>query len=118
MLEDQTSLKTVDLDKEENLSLLSELHKSSHITQRELSQKLDVSLGKTNYLIKQLIKKGLIKVQNFSRNPGKLGKVKYYLTKKGLQQKINLTYHFLKKKEAEYNRIKEEWERLNAGVEV
>lgn len=101
-------------EKEDNLLLLSEIQKSPHLTQRELSLKLNISLGKTNYLIKQLAKKGLLKVKNFSYNPGKLQKVKYYLTKKGLEQKMSLTYLFLKKKEAEYNQIKEEWERLQA----
>ena len=51
-----------------------------------------------------------MKAKNFSHSPGKLGKVRYILTPKGIQDKINLTYHFLKKKEAEYNQIKKEWE--------
>ncbi len=104
--------------KEESLHILSELHKSPHFTQRDLASRLNISLGKTNYLIKELIKKGLIKVRNFSHNPEKLKKVKYILTRRGLEEKINLTYHFLKKKELEYNRIKEEWKRLNSHVTV
>lgn len=101
---------------EEAFRLLSELHNSPNLTQRQLSKNLNISLGKTNYLIQQLIKKGIVKMKNFSRNPGKLGKVKYILTGKGMEQKIKLTYHFLKRKEAEYNRIKKEWERLNTTI--
>jgi len=112
MDEQDLKLSSPDVEKEDNFLLLSEIKKSPHLTQRELSLKLNISLGKTNYLIKQLAKKGLLKVKNFSNNPYKLQKVKYYLTKKGLEQKINLTYLFLKKKEVEYNQIKEEWERL------
>ena len=97
---------------EEAFRLLSELHNSPNLTQRELSKNLNISLGKTNYLIQQLIKKGIVKMKNFSRNPGKIGKVKYILTGKGLEQKIKLTYHFLKRKEAEYERLKDEWEHL------
>jgi len=97
---------------EESFRLLSELHNSPNLTQRQLSQSLNISLGKTNYLIQQLITKGILKMKNFSNNPGKLGKVKYILTGKGLEQKIKLTYHFLKRKEAEYNFIKNEWNTL------
>jgi len=103
---------------EEAFRLLSELHNSPNLTQRQLSQSLNISLGKTNYLIQQLIKKGIVKMKNFSRNPGKLGKVKYVLTGKGLEQKIKLTYHFLKRKEAEYNKLKDEWLRIRSNEEA
>lgn len=99
---------------EETFCLLSELHNSPNATQRQLSKNLNISLGKTNYLIQQLIRKGTIKVKNFSRNPGKLGKVKYILTQKGAEEKAKLTYHFLKRKEAEYKFIKNEWEKVKS----
>jgi EPS-associated MarR family transcriptional regulator len=83
------------------------------LNQRDLSASLNISLGKTNYLIKSLIKKNLIKTKNFSSNKGKLGKVRYILSKKGIKQKVHLTYHFLKKKELEYTYIKEEWNKLS-----
>lgn len=105
-------------EEEENLLLLSEVHKTPEVTQRELSLRLNMSLGKTNYLIRQLMKKGLLKVRNFSYNPGKMGKMRYYLTKRGLEHKLHLAYHFLKKKEAEYNRMKEEWEHLRAANDL
>jgi EPS-associated MarR family transcriptional regulator len=103
----QTSTET-----EEYFRLLSELHKSSHITQRELGVKLNISLGKTNYLLKQLNAKGMIKVKNFLHNPGKLRKITYLLTPQGFEQKVKLTHYFLKKKEEEYNYLKREWEAL------
>lgn len=103
-------------EKEDKFLILSEIQKSPHLTQRELSLKLNISLGKTNYLIRQLAKKGLLKVKSFSYNPGKLQKVKYYLTKKGLEHKMRLTYLFLKKKEIEYNQVKKEWDSLQAEM--
>ncbi|MBU1121400.1 MAG: MarR family EPS-associated transcriptional regulator [Candidatus Omnitrophota bacterium] len=114
-MREQTAILNSNLSKseqEETLSLLSELHGSSHLTQRDLALKLNVSLGKTNYLIKQLMTKGLIKARNFSNNPGKFKKVKYILTQEGFKEKFRLTYYFLKRKESEYRRIKEEWEQL------
>ncbi len=101
-------------ENEETFSLLAELHNSSECTQRELATKLNVSLGKVNYLLKELIKRGLISVRNFSANPQKLKKVRYMLTKKGFNARVELTRYFLKKKENEYNRMKDEWERLNS----
>lgn len=98
--------------KEENLLIIKEIASQSSVTQRELSLKLGISLGKTNYLLKELIKKGFIEAENFSNNPGKLKKIRYHLTKEGLEHKIQLTHHFLKEKEAEYYRLKEEWEGL------
>lgn len=98
--------------KEENLLIFKEIASQPAVTQRELSTKLGVSLGKINYLLKALIKKGLIEVKNFSNNPGKFNKIHYHLTKEGLEYKIQATQHFLKAKEAEYNQIKQEWEQL------
>lgn len=99
--------------KEEILSIIKEIELNPAATQRELSQRLGISLGKINYMLKELIKKGLIKARNFSNNPGKLGKIQYYLTKEGLEHKMHLMQHFLRKKEAEYNNIRKEWEDLN-----
>lgn len=99
-------------EKEETFFLMSELHKTPHLTQRELSLRLNISLGKTNYLLKQLMAKGILKIRNFSTRPGKLGKVKYILTKKGIEEKLNLAYYFLKRKEEEYNHFKKECEEL------
>ncbi|MDD5430580.1 MAG: hypothetical protein PHE97_07685, partial [Candidatus Omnitrophica bacterium] len=47
-----------------------------------------------------------------------LGKVRYILSKKGIKQKVHLTYHFLKKKELEYMYIKEEWDKLSRQMEA
>lgn len=99
--------------KEEVLSIIKEIETDPTATQRTVSKKLGISLGKTNYLLKALIKKDVIKTRNFLNNPGKLRKISYILTAKGFDEKMQLTYHFLKKKEAEYNLLKEEWEQAN-----
>lgn len=104
--------------KEENLLIIKEIESSPAITQRDISKKLGISLGKTNYLLKELVKKGLIKAKSFSHNPGKLRKIHYMLTKDGFEEKLRLTQHFLLKKEAEYYRLKQEWEQLNSHSEA
>jgi len=103
------------IKEEQTLNLIREVEGNPGANQRTLSQKLNVSLGKTNYLLRELAKKGMIKIASFSKNPKKAKKIKYILTSKGLQQKIKLTYQFLQVKEAEYKRLKNEYDKYVNG---
>ena len=96
--------------KEETLFIFKELEVKPNITQRDLSSRLNISLGKTNYLLRELILRGFIKAKNFTGNPGKLRKIHYFLTEKGLEEKLRLLKHFLQVKETEYNQLKQEME--------
>ncbi|UCC95543.1 MAG: MarR family EPS-associated transcriptional regulator [Candidatus Omnitrophota bacterium] len=104
--------------KEDIFKILRVLSSNDSFTQRDLSSHLGFSLGKTNYLLNSLIRKNLVKIRNFSRRKNKLKKVKYILTRKGFETKLHLTYHFLKRKESEYNHLKSEWDQLNAYAEA
>ena len=101
---------TEQLQKEENLFILKELEAKPNITQRDLSSRLNISLGKTNYLLRELIIKGFIKVRNFTGNSGKLRKIHYFLTEKGLEERFRLLKHLLQLKEVEYNKLKQDME--------
>lgn len=96
--------------KEETLFIFKELEANPNTTQRDLSSRLNISLGKINYLLRELILNGFIKAKNFTGNPGKLRKINYILTEKGLEEKFSLLQHFLQRKEAEYNKLKQEME--------
>jgi len=98
--------------REDIFNILRILSSNNNLTQRDLSNHLGFSLGKTNYLIRELAKKGLVKIKNFSHGDHKLKRISYILTPKGLKEKTELTYHFLKSKQQEYNRLREEWENL------
>jgi EPS-associated MarR family transcriptional regulator len=98
--------------KEETLHIIRHIEAEPTLTQRQLSDRLGISLGKTNYLLNALIEKGLIKAKNFTTKPGKISKIHYYLTKEGLEHKMHLMELFLKKKEEEYSRMKQEWEKI------
>jgi len=100
---------------EEALSVIKEIEINPTATQRAVSKKLGISLGKTNYLLKELIAKGLIRGKSFSGNPEKLKKISYLLTPKGFDEKMRLIQHFLKKKEVEYKALKDEWEKSNGS---
>ena len=83
------------------------MKKKPSITQRELSDKLGISLGKINYCLKELRKKGLIKISNFKKNKNKINYV-YLLTPKGIAAKTRLTINFMKIKLKEYEDLKKD----------
>lgn len=85
-------------------------------TQRDLARELGVSLGKANYCLRALIAKGWVKVRNFSRSRDKTAYA-YVLTPKGIEEKINLTYAFLRRKMAEHDLLRQEIERLTAEIQ-
>ncbi len=91
--------------------VLKKLEKHTHLTQLELSKELGLSLGKTNYVINALIDKGWLKLNNFKRSDNKLGYI-YLLTPVGISEKTILAQKFLRRKSEEYNRLREEIEKL------
>lgn len=97
--------------KDIRLDLLLKLEAHPECTQRKLSQEMGVSLGKVNYCIKKLTKKGMVKITNFKKNPNKVGYA-YILTPRGIEEKARLTFSFLKRKIKEYEDLKEEINKL------
>ncbi|MBM3249768.1 MAG: MarR family EPS-associated transcriptional regulator [Candidatus Omnitrophica bacterium] len=100
--------------KEETLHIIRHIEAEPSLTQRQLSDRIGISLGKTNYLIKNLIEKGFVEIKNFTTKPGKMSKIHYHLTKEGFEHKMQLMQIFLKKKEEEYYLMKQEWDYLAA----
>ena len=105
------------LSDEVRYRLLTYLAEHPETTQRELADALDVSLGKAHYCLNALVRRGLVKMRNFRRSPNK-GAYVYVLTPKGIEEKVNVTYAFLKRKMAEYDDLKVEIERLSAEVQI
>jgi len=91
----------------DHFNVLRKIQNKPKSTQRELAEELGFSLGKLNYCLKALKNKGLIKMQNFRRNPEKINYI-YYLTPRGVTQKTKLTLNFMKKKMKEYDELKKE----------
>lgn len=88
------------------------LESNPHLTQRELSKSLGVSLGGVNYCLNALVAKGSVKIQNFKNNKNKWVYA-YLLTPQGMAEKTALTGVFLKRKMQEYQTLKEEIEALS-----
>ena len=91
--------------------LLKFLEEHTTATQREVAQALGVSVGKANYCLRALIEKGWVKVRNF-RNSNKKAAYLYVLTPRGIQEKVDVTLSFLRRKRDEYDQLAAEIETL------
>ena len=98
------------------LSVLRLLDESPSRTQREMASELGMSLGKANYVLRALLAKGFVKIQNFTSSTNKRGYA-YLLTPEGVAAKAELTKHFLARKMEEYDALRLEIERLRAESE-
>ena len=105
------NLKSIDPDI--HFRVLHLLEDDPDLTQRQLAEKLGISLGGVNYCLKALIDLGHIKMNNFSKNPNKSVYL-YLLTPQGVAEKANLTSSFLKRKMAEYKSLKKEIETIRS----
>jgi DNA-binding MarR family transcriptional regulator len=72
------------------LRILEEIDNDHTTSQRDLSRKLNISLGLVNSFIKRLANKGYFKITNIPKN-----RVKYILTPKGAAEKTRLTYQYI-----------------------
>ena len=91
----------------DQFNVLRKVKAESKTNQRKLAKELNFSLGKLNYCLKALKVKGLIKINNFKKNPSK---IIYVVTPKGISWRTRLTLNFMKKKMREYDELKAEFE--------
>ena len=92
---------------EDHFNVLRKIVQKPNSSQRELATELGFSLGKLNYCIKELKKKGLIKIRNFNKSKRKLSYL-YMITPSGFTMKKILTLNFMKQKMKEYDELKKE----------
>ena len=83
------------------------------ISQRAMAKELGISLGGVNYCIKALVKKGLVKLDNFGANKNKVSYF-YLLTPAGIALKAQLTTKFLSVKLEEYEALKRDIDTLRS----
>ena len=112
---ENSNKKSNKVNAEVTLQVMAHLEGNPRHSQREIAGKLGVSLGSVNYCIKELIRKGFIKVENFRKNSNKLGYA-YLLTPSGVREKASLTVSFLKRKQREYAELEVEIAALREEV--
>jgi len=86
------------------------------LSQRDAARELGISLGKVNYCVRALIRKGWVKASRFKNSRSKAAYM-YLLTPEGIEQKASLTLEFLRIKTREYEVLRAEIEQMRRDVE-
>ena len=96
------------------MRLISEMPEMSS---RRVADAVGISNGSAYYVLTALVEKGLVKLENFKKNPRK-GRYAYLLTPKGIHEKSRLTHQFIERKRQEYRDLKNEIKALEkeAGI--
>ncbi len=81
------------------------------VSSRRIAEVVGISNGSAYYVLTALVEKGLVKLENFKKNPRK-DRYSYLLTPKGIREKSILTHKFIKRKRQEYRDLKNEIEAL------
>jgi DNA-binding MarR family transcriptional regulator len=89
------------------LKILEEIDNDHTPSQRDLSKKLNISLGLVNSFVKRLTNKGYFKINNIPKN-----RVKYILTPKGAAEKTRLTYQYIQYSFEFYRNAREKLHKL------
>lgn len=109
------SNRQVNLQEDTNFRVMRILQENPDLTQRELADKLGVSVGGVNYCLNALMEKGWVKMQNFRYSKNKFGYI-YIITPRGLAEKAVLANRFLKRKIEEYEALRIEIEAIRCEV--
>jgi len=72
------------------LSILTCIEQNFHATQREISERVGISLGTVNILLKQMVRKGFVKIERMRPNA-----IKYFLTPAGFANKVERTHNYV-----------------------
>jgi EPS-associated MarR family transcriptional regulator len=99
----------------DQFNILRKIYKKTYLNQRILAKDLGFSLGKLNYCLSILKKKGFVKLKNFKNNTNKFNRMSknnylYILTPKGVSFKIKLTINFIKKTAQDYDDLTKDLE--------
>ena len=95
-------------NEQDHFGILRKIQRKPGSSQRKLAEELGFSLGKLNYCLKFLQKKGFVKLQNFQKQSNKINYLRYVITPKGVSERTKLTINFMKRKMKEYDELKEE----------
>ena len=101
------------IDIETKYKVLDVISKSKISNQRSIAHQTKFSLGKVNYVVKQMMDVGFLKFENFKNAENKKNYA-YILTPSGLSEKLKITHGFIERKEQEYIALKAEIEALKA----
>lgn len=96
--------------------VLKEIEKNPSHTQRSLSEKLGISLGKVNFVMSGLIEKGIIRAKKLKNDPDKI-RWQYILTPEGIKEKVRITRNYMERRLMEFELLKAEIAELEKEVD-
>jgi MarR family transcriptional regulator, temperature-dependent positive regulator of motility len=105
------------MNSEVRYRILKAVEEEPEITQRALAEKLGVSVGKINYCLRALIRKGFLKARNF-KNSSRKRQYMYKLTPRGVRERTRVTIAYLRSKSTEFDEIRAEIDRLEARLDA
>src|SRR5690348_3565769 len=103
------------LAEEMRFKLMRLLEANPTMSQREAARELGISVGKINYCVQALIRKGWVKATRFKNSRNKAAYI-YLLTPRGIEGKAGLTLKFLHIKMREYEMLRTEIEQIRREV--
>lgn len=92
------------------------LEASPEMSQRDVARELGISVGKVNYCLRALIRKGWVKAANFKNSQNRTAYM-YLLTPRGIEEKARVTMRFLQAKMREYETLRAEIEQIRREAE-
>jgi len=104
------------LGEETRYKLMRLLEANPGMSQRDAARELGISLGKLNFCVRALIRKGLVKATRFKNSRNKAAYM-YLLTPRGIEEKASLTLAFLQIKMREYETLRDEIEQIRRDVD-
>src|SRR6187397_1968073 len=103
-------------DRDLDYHLLRQIAGHASTNQRDLAQRMGVSVGKINYCLRTVIDRGWVKVNNFRRAANKWAYA-YLLTPRGASAKVRLARSCLRWKELEFEQLQREIQLLRQEVD-
>jgi EPS-associated MarR family transcriptional regulator len=110
------SERTPILSEEAHYKVMRLIAANPQVSQRDVARELGMSLGKVNYCLQALMRRGWVKASNF-RNSHNKAAYMYYLTPRGLEQKGRLALSFLNIKVREYEQLRMEIEQIRLDTQ-
>ncbi len=98
------------------LKLMRLLEANPRMSQRDAARELGISLGKLNYCVQALVRKGWVRATRFKNSRNK-SLYMYLLTPRGIEERAKLAVEFLQVKMREYEELHAEIEQMRRDVE-
>ena len=105
------------MDTDIHYKLMRLVESNPEMSQRDLARELGISLGKVNYCLRALIRRGWLKATNFTNSQHKAAYM-YLLTPRGVEEKARLAVRFLQVKMQEYESLRSEIEQIHQEAEA